>query len=202
MLNRFGLARILWEGEGSGGAVGAPAAGTPAPASTQTPENAAIDDYEKWLDEQPKNVKDAILANEAKLRGALKDERDERQNLEKQVRTLSDKAEKGSDLQKELDGLANKIAESDARADFYELAHAAGITNLKLAYRVATDEGHIDKKGRVNFDALKAEYPELFAGKVKAPKNNAGDGSPDGQPPRSMNDWIRAQAGAKTKTAN
>ncbi|OQY95342.1 MAG: hypothetical protein B6D39_00150 [Anaerolineae bacterium UTCFX2] len=151
--------------------------------------------YEAWVKDQPEEIKTMLSGWERGLKTALDGERDARKGLEKQVRDLAGKAEKGSEAEKQLTQLADQITESDRRSDFYEAAHAAGVTNLKLAYLVALHDDLFDKRGMVNFETMKGFYPELFGGQ-KLPKGNAGDGtgtSPTGK--NSMNDYIRAAAG-------
>ena len=120
---------------------------------------------------------------------------------------MAGKAEKGSEAEAQLTKLADTLAEqerksaeglaeAERRAVFYEAAHAAGITNLKLAYTVALQDEMFDKRGAVNFEALKAQYPELFGGKPSTPSGHAGAGT--GSPPPAqadMNAFIRGSAG-------
>jgi len=152
--------------------------------------------YEAWVKEQPDEVKTMLSGWERGLKTALDGERDARKALEKQVRDLAGKAEKGSEAEKQLIGLADQIGEADRKTAFYETAHAAGVTNLKLAYTVAVQDEMFDKRGQVNFETMKAQYPELFGGVRKAPPGNAGAGTNTNQPAgKGMNDFIRKAAG-------
>lgn len=152
-------------------------------------------EYDAWLSSQPDEVKTLLDGHTKGLKSALDSEREARKNLEKQARDLAGKAEKGSEAEKQLTELANTIAESDRRGDFYEAAHAAGVSNLKLAYTVAVQDEMFDKRGNVDFEALKKVYPELFGGR-KAPDGNAGNGTGNNKPAgKSMNDFIRTAAG-------
>ena len=88
------------------------------------------------------------------------------------------------------------MAEGTTKADFYEEAHKAGVSNLKLAYHIATTEELFDKRGAVNFEKMKEAYPELF-GKKQVPRGDAGEGTgtaPGGKEV-SMNAFIRKAAG-------
>lgn len=153
-------------------------------------------EFESWLKEQPVEIQTLLDGHTHGLKTALQSEREARKDLEKQVRDLAGKAEKGSEAQSELTQLADKIAESDRRADFFEAAHAAGVTNLKLAYTVAITDEMFDRRGSVNFETMKQAYPELFAGAAKLPKGNAGNGRTNNQPPTaSMNAFIRKATG-------
>lgn len=154
--------------------------------------------FEAWVIGQDENVRTMLDGHTSGLRSALNSERDARKGLEKQLKEIALKAEKGSELEKQLNELAAQQASLEQRADFFEQGHSAGVTNLKLAYLVASSEGYIDTKGRVNWDGMKKNYPELF-GQTTRPSGNAGSGTnqqPTGA--KSMNDYIRAAAGRKT----
>lgn len=137
-----------------------------------------------------------IADRESGLKSALSNERDARKEAEKNLRDVAADLEKGSEAQKSVLKLADDLAVQTAKADFYEDAHAANVTNLKLAYHIATTEGFISDRGRVDFDGMKKEYPELFAKKF-VPEGGAGDGTGTRPPGKSltMNDLIRAKAG-------
>lgn len=154
-----------------------------------------ITDYETWFKGQPKPVQDAIQGHTSKLRSALDSERAERNNLARQLKDLLPKAEKGSDLEKQLQGFQANLETAERRADFYEAAGPAGVGNLKLAWITAQADdlitGHTDSKGRVNFERLFADlrekYPELFRSQRPAvPPGNAGAGA--GAPPAAAPD--------------
>lgn len=154
--------------------------------------------FDSWINEQPDPVKSLLDGHTRGLKSALDSERDARKGLEKQLKELAAKAEKGSDLEKQLTELVNQQNAAEVRASFYEEAHSAGIANLKLAYLVANEEKLIDQRGRVDFATMKTRYPELFVGAQKPAPGNAGSGTstpPSGT--RSMNDFIRASSGRK-----
>ncbi|MBM3122831.1 MAG: hypothetical protein FJZ97_11715 [Chloroflexi bacterium] len=153
--------------------------------------------FETWLEGQSDEVKGLLDSHTQGLRSALESERGSRKDLEKQVRDLAGKADAGSEAQAQLTKLADGMAEADRRADFYEAAHGAGITNLKLAYTVAVQDEMFNRRGGLDFEAMKAAYPELFAGaRLARPPGNAGAGT-GGDQPRTvgMNDFIRRAAG-------
>lgn len=151
--------------------------------------------FDTWIAGQDEAVKQMLGEHTRGLKSALESERDGRKQLEKQLRDLAGKAEAGSEAQQQLTQVADQMAEADRKADFYEAAHEAGVSNLKLAYLVAQQEELFDRKGNVDFAALKASYPELFGGKPKV-KGNAGDGTNNNQPgARDMNAFIRTAAG-------
>jgi hypothetical protein len=153
-------------------------------------------EFDAWIKDQPAEVKTLLEGHEGGLKTALTSERENRKKLEKDLRELAGKADKGSDAEKKLTEMADQVSESDRRAEFYEEAHAAGVTNLKLAYLVAQTDELFDKRGRVNFETVKGSYPELFGGKPKPPKGNAGEGSEGKEQPITMDDMIRKKAGS------
>ena len=152
--------------------------------------------FDSWLGSQDKKVQEMLDGHIKGLKSALNDERTGRKELEKQLRELAGKAEKGSEAEKKLLEMADKQAEADRRTDFYDAAHAAGVSNLKLAYLAAVQDDLFDKRGLVNFEEMKKGYPELFGEKPK-PKGNAGSGTGDegnlgGK--TDMDDFIRSRA--------
>lgn len=180
-------------GQSAGGSGGASGAGDNKGAGNQEGQGLVFD---TWIGGQPEEVKTLLDGHEKGLKTALEGEREARKSLEKQLKELVGKAEKGSELEKQLNELISKQATAEAQATFYEDAHAAGITNLKLAWIVAGSDGFIDSRGRVNFGDMKTKYPELFGQAKAAPKGNAGSGAGSETPGnKSMNDFIRKSAG-------
>lgn len=152
--------------------------------------------FDEWLKAQPDEIKTMLDGHTATLRSALDNEKEQRKSFEKQLRDTAKKADEGSELKKSLDELSAKYASQEQQASFYEEAHAAGVTNLKLAYLAAQQAELFDKKGNVNFEQLKKQFPELFTGAAKPPPGNGGQGTRSQTPPgHSMNDFIRKAAG-------
>jgi len=183
-----------------GPAPGADGSQTPGqPQSTEPPTGIAPPlTFAAWLEAQPPAVSAVVTPlyeeHTRGLKGALESERGTRKDLEKQMRDLAEKAEKGSELQGELTKMADSAQEADRRASFYEVAHAAGVANLKLAYTAAVQDEMFDKRGAVNFETFKQQYPELFGGKPTMPPGNAGagTGAPPPPPAPDMNSFIRS----------
>ena len=169
----------------------------PAPQTQQPQANGETPKtYDDWVKTQSEDVQELITENTAGLKSALTSERESRKKFETQVRDLATKAEKGSEAQAELVKVADQAAEADRKADFFEAAHAAGVSNIRLAYIAATKDEMFDKRGNANFEKMREQYPELFGGTPAAPAGNAGTGTQ--KPPGSastMNDAIRAMAG-------
>lgn len=165
-----------------------------------TPEDSQDDggtpSYEDWFGGQEEGIQELITANEAGLRSALQSERDQRRDFEQQLRDTASELEQGSKARERLDAMVGDLELLERRADFYESAHTAGVTNLRLAWvAVQSDDDLTNKRGLVNMALLKKSYPELF-GSRQAPPGNAGSGTDS--PPASkqdMNQFIRASAG-------
>ena len=165
---------------------------------TQPKEDLA-DDVLKWdafHASLPDDAKALIEEHESGLRTALNTERDSRKTAEGDLRKVAKKLKDGSEAQTEVLRLADEVAASTKKADFYEDAHGAEVTNLKYAYIIAEAEDLFDKKGNVDFVAMKKDYPELFT-KKKAPPGGAGEGTGGGLPgkKKDMNTILREAAG-------
>jgi hypothetical protein len=172
-------------GEGPGSEQGGGNGGGGAPAS-----------FDEWLAGQGEEAKGLVTGHIGKLQSALSDERTQRRSLAKQIDDLSKQAEQGSQLRTQLEKLSADFEGASRKAAFYESAPAE-VTNLRLAWLVATDAGLLDEKGRTDWAKLREAAPELF--KRVTPPANAGAGAKqagvdDG---RSMNAFIRAASGRR-----
>lgn len=152
--------------------------------------------WDTWFNELPKEAQGLIKTRESGLKTALSSERDARKTAEKDLRDVADKLEKGSDAQKKVLELADAVADGSKKADFYEDAHGAGVTNLKLAFLAAKEGELFDRRGVVDFVKLKELHPELFS-KKKVGEGGAGEGTGGGLPGKKpdMNVYIRTAAG-------
>jgi len=155
--------------------------------------------FEAFLDAQPDEVNALIDGHTKGLKTALETERTARKGFEKELRDAAKKLEKGSDERQNLEGLADKLNKEQRRADFFDLAHNAGVTNLRLAW-IAGQEAELIPEAvhLTDFGKIKERFPELFAQKEKpkTPKGNAGDGTQTEQRPAGgMNAFIRASSG-------
>ena len=132
--------------------------------------------FEVWLESQPDEVKTRIEERTQGLRTALNSERDNSKSLSKQLKELQAAAEKGSELEKQLTALQSKLEESQRYGAFMDSAAGAGCSNAKAAYRIAkADDSFWKRNGEPDWDAIKAEAPELFG--KKKPEGNAGSGT-------------------------
>jgi len=149
--------------------------------------------WDEWLKGQPDEIRTAYESHTTGLKTALQSERQQRGELEKQLREAAAKADKGSEAQQQLTGMADKLAALESQQDFYDQAHKVGVTDLKLAYIVAREEGLIDARGRVNFDGLKKAHPALFG--VVQPVARIDGGAGKQPPSASMDGFIRRASG-------
>ncbi len=181
-------------GEGTGGK---PGEGENKENQSKEDKGEAAPSYKEWFEKQPKEVKELVTENEAGLKGALTSERESRKDLETKVRDLAKDAEKGSDLEKQLTLVADDLESANSKTDFYEEAHSVDITNLKLAWLlVESTPDLVDKRGNVDFDAMKKSNPELFAKIAPKPEGSGGEGTGSQSPSSDdMNARIRKAAG-------
>jgi len=175
------------------GAPRAAAAPVSAPAAPQT--------FDQWLEAQPDDVRSLVGSNVSGLRNALDAERKSRKDIEKQLRDAARKLEDGSDHRKALEETAARLQATEQQAAFYDQAHAAGVTNLRLAFLAAQEAGLIEKDGRsggirCDFAAMQKQFPELFGRKAGLPPGHAGNGAGSERTPGDdMNALIRRAAG-------
>ncbi len=153
-------------------------------------------DFDTWLGEQPEHVKKGYEGHTAGLKSALQTEREQRKEFTKQLGELSKRADKGSEAEKALSETLTRLQETERRAAFFEGAGKSeiGCTNAKAAYLVANAGGLFTRAGEPDWNAIKAEAPELFARKVPPGNAGSGNGSPPAQK-ADMNSYIRAASG-------
>lgn len=153
--------------------------------------------FEGWLTTAPEDVKALYEQHTTGLTSALKDERENRKALEKQLREWRDKAEKGSDAETRLNETLTALETTQRRADFLESATKpeVGVADTKAAWLIvnAEPDTYIDKRGNINFALLKQNHPALF--RTKLPTANAGNGSGQEGGKVDMNAIIRQAAG-------
>lgn len=135
------------------------------------------------------------------LKSALDAERAERKTAEKALRDAASKLEAGSVARADLEAQAERVAATERRASFYEIAHAAGVADLKLAWLAVSDGNLFDRRGNPDIEALRQAHPALFgAPTVQRAPGNAGAGAGQSPAPtRSMNDYIRLAAGLSSR---
>ena len=150
--------------------------------------------FDSWLGQQPDEVKGLVDGHTKGLKSALESERGERKTLQAQLKALAGKAEKGSELEAALQETTTRLKDMERRSGFFAAGHAAGITDLDLAYIAAQQGGLVRDDGSADFAALKAKHPALFG--QATTKGHAGNGTGNA-PTGTMNDAIRAAAGRR-----
>jgi len=148
--------------KGSGGGGGAQAEGQGDPPDKN--DAPSWDDYYGGLDATSKTLVDGRLSS---LESVLKEERENKRRLEKSIKDLGAKAEKGSDLEKSIDELRTQLEEANRRSAFFEGAAKQGVTSARLAYLAAKEAQAFDNSGNVNWERLKEAHPELFKAEPK-----------------------------------
>lgn len=176
-----GTATTLTGGEGQAGT------------ETETAQSFATwDEVAASLPEDQRGMYDEHVRG---LRSALETERGQRKDLSKQLRDATDDLEEGSQAREALEALQGRLDEAEQRADFSESAVAEGVTNPRLAYLAAQQVEAFDRRGNVDWAALKTQFPELFRKPVAA---RVGAGAGTETPPatgQSMNQLIRQASG-------
>lgn len=155
--------------------------------------------FEEWLAKQDEPTKGLITERFKSLEATVRATRTERDDLAKQVREAAKGLEEGSAARKALEEVSGKLEETERRTSFYEEALKPEIscTQPRLAYMAAMADGLIDGRGRINWETLKTNYPDLFRRTVQIPPGNAGNGAGQQNVPaqRDMNAFIRRAAG-------
>ena len=152
--------------------------------------------FDGWYGKLEDAQKDLVDDHVSGLKSALNSEREERRRLSTQLKQLSKNAEDGSEFQKQLQETVGRLDEAEKKAKFLEDAHGQNISNLKLAWMAAKEEGLIGRDGTADFLKLREVAPELFERKTPVPAGNAGTGSGQaGIAKPDMSNWIRQAAG-------
>lgn len=152
--------------------------------------------FDDWYGKLEDPIKDLVDDHVSGLKSALTSEREERRRLSTQLKQLSKNAEEGSEFQKQLQETVGRLDEAEKKARFLEDAHGQSISNLKLAWMAAKEEGLIGRDGTADFLKLREVAPELFERKTPTPAGNAGTGNGQaGTVKPNMSNWIRAAAG-------
>lgn len=166
---------------------------TDQPKQTEPQEPINFDDF---LGGQDERVKAAYEAHVSGLKNTVKATREERDSLAAQLREVAKKAEKGSELETQLNETLTRLEATEKRLSFLDEASKPeiGCRNPKAAFALAQAGNLYDRQGRPDWTAIRAEAPELFG--VKVADANAGSGTGTGMPPKqSMDALIRRAAG-------
>lgn len=153
-------------------------------------------DFNGWIEQQDETIKSLVTSHIGGLKTALQSERQQRTELAKALKEATKGLEEGSQARDALTQLSTKLEGHEQQLAFYEVATAAGVKNLRLAWLAAKEAGAVDQRGNVNLQSLKTDYPELFGTPQLRPSGNAGNGAGSGAPGgKSMDNFIRTVAG-------
>jgi len=151
--------------------------------------------WDTWHGALEKKKKKLIEEHTTGLRNALDIERNGKKELEKQLKAVQAKAEKGSEFEKQLADTLSALGQERRQRVFTESAMAAKATDVKLLWLAASSDKLVDDEGKADFENLKKQYPQLFQQKQQAPPSHAGAGRGGQGGGFNMNDAIRAAAG-------
>lgn len=188
---------------GAGGTPAENANGAQGAAQTTqpTPPKAENIEFGQWIKNQPAEVQAAFDKHTTGLKNTVQATREERDSLSGQLKELVKVLGNGTaaDAVKLANEMAANLETANRRTAFVEEAvrPEIGCRNPKAAYALAVSEDMFDKKGNVDWKALKEAAPELFGaaggGQIRS---NAGAGtSSQPKPQNTMNDFIRSRAG-------
>ncbi len=167
-------------------------------------DGTSFESFGKWLEslsDEQKSVGMPLYESDVQgLKNTVQALRDEKKELSDSLREAIKNAGQDTDLKEKLTDLQEKVENANKRAGFYEQSLQAGCRNPKLAFVLAKTDDLFKRDGSPDWGAIKESAPELF-GKPSSTKNNAGEGTDDdvpGSKPKTMNDWIRKEAGVKS----
>lgn len=129
----------------------------------QKVEEGAPVSFEAWLAQQDEQTRALLDEHVRGLKSALESERQRARELQRQLREAAKLAEEGTQLRAQIDEMSRRVSETETQARFYDEAHAAGVSNLRLAYLAAREAQLINKRGETDWSRLRQLYPELFS---------------------------------------
>lgn len=167
----------------------------PASPKSQDPGAKPLD-FDAWLLTQDESTKGLIEARFTTLENTVKATRGERDGFAQEIKKLAAGQKEGSEARAQLDKISAQLEATERRAAFLEEAMnpALQVRNPRAAWLLAEAGSHFKKNGLPDWDAIKAEAPELFG--IPTARANAGYGTqqpPD--PSKSMNAFIRSASG-------
>ena len=166
------------------------------PTEPVEPQSETPKDFETWLEGQDETVKGLYNVHSESLLNTVRATRKERDDFARQIKELAKGQAEGSEARKALDEMGVKLEVSEKRATFLEESIKPEIQcrNAKAAWLLAQSENLFDRKGNPDWNAIKAEAPELFGLPTASAKAGTGTATP---PPatKNMNDFIRTASG-------
>ena len=163
---------------------------------SQQPAQGAAN-WESVLAGLPEEAKGLYEQHISGLKNAFEGEKERRRELSERLQEATSQLEAGSKARDQLEQLQQQLEETQRKADFATEASGQGVSNVKLAYLAAQEFETFDRRGNVQWDALREAAPELFA-QQPAPRGNAGNGTqaPGNRPP-DIDSIIRAKVGIR-----
>ena len=160
-------------------------------------DQATFESFEAFLEKQPEDVKKLYESHTTGLRNALNSERSSNKDLSNQLKKLAEKADKGSELEKQLSEYASKYEQAERRATFAEdaIKPEIGCTNVKAAFAIAQADDLFRRDGSPDWDGIKKAAPELFQKAGSGAPGKAGAGTDKPPAKEDMNAIIRRAAG-------
>jgi hypothetical protein len=174
-----------------------PSKGTPNPDTSQQ-QTTEPENFTDFIKAQPEKIQLLFESHEKGLKNTVEATRKERDDLSKQLRDAAKNVEKGSKLEAQLQELAGKLDNANARATFYEMAPLMECRNPKAAFAIMAELDLKTRSGEPDWKSIKEAAPELF-GKAGATAN-AGAGTQQqtlkSDPHTVINDFIRGKGKA------
>lgn len=166
------------------------------PATPPENEGAKPLDFDEWINGQDEAIKGLISTRFQNLENTVKATRGERDGLAADIKKLAKDQKEGSEAKAALEKISAQLEATERRAAFLEeaLNPAVQCKNARAAWLLADAGNLFTKRGTPDWDAIRAEAPELFG--LPTARANAGNGTQTPpNPSQSMNDFIRKSAG-------
>lgn len=149
------------------------------------------DEFELWLSKQDEPTKALLNARFEALENTVKATRKERDDFRKELKEAGLRLEKGSDAEKTISELSDKLTRTERKANFLELAHREGCSKPGVVFSFANAENLFLEDGNPDWKKIKESVPEFF--KTPDLKTNAGSGTTR-PPAASIDDAFRQAA--------
>jgi hypothetical protein len=120
-------------------------------------------EFETWLDTQDEATKNLVQERFSVLERTISNTRDERDTLSRELKGLARKVDSDSDAGIAIGELRNRLAASEKKSSFIELAVQKGIKRPSAAYAIATSENAFLEDGTPDFEKIRETIPELFS---------------------------------------
>jgi uncharacterized coiled-coil DUF342 family protein len=155
--------------------------------------------FETWLESQSDEVKTLIQERFESLENTVHATREERDNLNKELKDLSKSIDENSEAGKQLTEAISRADAAEKKSNFIVEAVKQGAKRPTAAYAIAETEKLFDDKGNPDWNKIKESVPELFT--VANTSNNAGSGTNQSSLPNKndFNSRVRQAANQSIK---